>query len=132
MAVSAVGLAATGGIEFAIALLNGSVGLLSDTLHNLSDASTSAVVFFGFWISKKAHTARYPYGYERAEDLPAWALRGATGSPAHRRSGSIAGTSILPTGIRASTRPVAGCTPRPRGSEAFRSGPGSRRRFGPV
>ena len=45
--VSAVGLAVTGSIELVIALLSGSVGLLGDALHNLSDVSTSAVVFVG-------------------------------------------------------------------------------------
>jgi cation diffusion facilitator family transporter len=51
---SAVGLAVTGLIELAVALLTGSVGLLGDALHNLSDVSTSLAVFVG---------------YERAEDL---------------------------------------------------------------
>src|SRR5579864_4544203 len=67
--VSAVGLAATGLIELAIAVLTGSVGLLGDALHNLSDVSTSAVVFLGFRLSKRPATERYPYGLERAEDL---------------------------------------------------------------
>lgn len=69
LAVSALGLALTGGLELALALFTHSVGLLSDALHNLADVSTSAVVFLGFRISKKAPSARYPYGYNRAEDL---------------------------------------------------------------
>ena len=69
IAVSAVGLALTGLIELAIALLSGSVALLGDALHNLSDVSTSALVFVGFRASRKLPTERYPYGYERAEDL---------------------------------------------------------------
>jgi cation diffusion facilitator family transporter len=69
VAVSAIGLGITGAIELAIALVTGSVGLLGDALHNLSDVSTSAVVFFGFRMSKRAPTPRYPYGYDRAEDL---------------------------------------------------------------
>jgi cation diffusion facilitator family transporter len=69
MAVSAIGLAATAGIEMAFAIITGSVALLGDALHNLSDVSTSAVMFAGFAISKKPATRRYPYGYERAEDL---------------------------------------------------------------
>jgi Co/Zn/Cd efflux system component len=48
IAVSAVGLALTGLIELAIALVSGSVALLGDALHNLSDVSTSALVFVGF------------------------------------------------------------------------------------
>ncbi|HCU96136.1 MAG TPA: cation transporter [Actinobacteria bacterium] len=69
VAVSAAGLALTGAIELAIALVTGSVALLGDAIHNLSDVSTSAVVFLGFWVSRKAATRAYPYGYERAEDL---------------------------------------------------------------
>ena len=67
--VSALGLGLTGLVELALAVLTGSVALLGDALHNLSDVSTSAVVFAGFRISKRPPTRRYPYGYERAEDL---------------------------------------------------------------
>lgn len=67
--VSALGLAATGLIELALAIVTGSVALLGDALHNLSDVSTSAVVFLGFRISRRPATDRYPYGFERAEDL---------------------------------------------------------------
>jgi cation diffusion facilitator family transporter len=69
VAVSAVGLALTGLVELAIALVSGSVALLGDALHNLSDVSTSALVFIGFRASGKLPTERYPYGFERAEDL---------------------------------------------------------------
>jgi cation diffusion facilitator family transporter len=69
VAVSAAGLAATGIIELLVAVLTGSVGLLGDAIHNLSDVSTSAVVFLGFRLSRKGPTERYPYGLERAEDL---------------------------------------------------------------
>jgi hypothetical protein len=69
VAVSAAGLAATGLIELALAVLTGSVGLLGDAIHNLSDVSTSAVVFLGFRLSRRPPTERYPYGLERAEDL---------------------------------------------------------------
>jgi len=66
---SAIGLALTGGIELALAVVTGSVALLGDALHNLSDVSTSAVVFLGFRISKRGPTRTHPYGYERSEDL---------------------------------------------------------------
>ena len=69
VAVSAVGLAGTGLAELLLALLTGSVGLLGDAIHNLSDVSTSAVVFLGFRLSRKPASERYPYGLERAEDL---------------------------------------------------------------
>jgi divalent metal cation (Fe/Co/Zn/Cd) transporter len=48
--ISAIGLALTGGVELALAVFTGSVALLGDALHNLSDASTSVVVFLGFRI----------------------------------------------------------------------------------
>lgn len=67
--ISALGLGLTGLVELALAVLTASVALLSDALHNLSDVSTSAVVFIGFRISRRAASRRYPYGYERAEDL---------------------------------------------------------------
>jgi divalent metal cation (Fe/Co/Zn/Cd) transporter len=44
----AVGLAVTGLAGLLLAVLTGSVGLLGDAIRNLSDVSTSAVVFLGF------------------------------------------------------------------------------------
>lgn len=67
--VSAAGLALTGLIELVVGLVSGSVALLGDALHNLSDVSTSLAVFVGFRASRKPPTDRYTYGYERAEDL---------------------------------------------------------------
>jgi cation diffusion facilitator family transporter len=69
VAISALGLALTGGIELTLAIFTGSVALLGDALHNLADVSTSAAVFLGFYISKRQPTMAYPYGYERAEDI---------------------------------------------------------------
>jgi cation diffusion facilitator family transporter len=72
--VSALGLAVTGLVEIVLALVTGSVALLADALHNLSDVSSSAIVFIGFRISKRPASAAYPYGYERAEDLAGLAV----------------------------------------------------------
>jgi cation diffusion facilitator family transporter len=69
IAVSAIGLAGAGLAELLLAVVTGSVGLLGDAIHNLSDVSTSAVVFLGFRLSRRPPTERYPYGLERAEDL---------------------------------------------------------------
>jgi cation diffusion facilitator family transporter len=69
LVVSAIGLTVTGLIELVIALISGSVALLGDALHNLSDVSTSVLVFVGFRASQRNANERYPYGYERAEDL---------------------------------------------------------------
>lgn len=67
--LSALGLGVTGLVELILALVTGSVALLGDAIHNLSDVSTSLVVFLGFHVSKRPATATHPYGYERAEDL---------------------------------------------------------------
>ena len=69
LVLSALGLTLTGGIEFAIALLSGSVGLLGDAIHNLADVSTSLVAYIGFRVSRRGASTSHPYGYERAEDL---------------------------------------------------------------
>jgi cation diffusion facilitator family transporter len=66
---SAVGLGLTGLVELALALVTGSVALLGDAIHNLSDVSTSLVVLLGFHVSRRPASATHPYGYERAEDL---------------------------------------------------------------
>jgi cation diffusion facilitator family transporter len=66
---SAVGLGITGGIELLFAVFTHSVGLLGDALHNLSDVSTSLLVFLGFWVSKRPASPGHSYGYERAEDI---------------------------------------------------------------
>jgi cation diffusion facilitator family transporter len=106
IAGSAAGLAATGAIELVIALLTGSAGLLGDALHNLSDVSTSAVVFLGFRVSRRVPTERHPYGYERAEDLAGvgiavviWASAALAAAESIRKIISHAGTSHVGVGI---------------------------------
>ncbi len=69
LAFSAILLAAAGVIELVVASFTRSVGLLGDGLHNLSDVSTSALVFVGFAVSRRAATERFPRGFDRAEDL---------------------------------------------------------------
>jgi cation diffusion facilitator family transporter len=106
VAASAVGLALTGGLELLLALFTGSVALLGDALHNLSDVSTSAVVFLGFRISKRPPTAAYPYGYERAEDLAGlgvalviWLSAALAGYQSYLKFVRNAGTSHVAIGI---------------------------------
>ena len=113
--VSALGLALTGGVELALALLTGSVSLLGDAIHNLSDVSTSLVVFLGFWVSKRAPTSRYPYGYGRAEDLAGlgvalviWASAVFAGYESWAKLVSGRGTSHLGWGVAAALLGVAG------------------------
>lgn len=58
-------------MELVIALLSGSVALLGDALHNLSDVSTSALVFVGFRASRKVPTERYPMATNAPRTSPA-------------------------------------------------------------
>ncbi len=67
--VSALVLFVAGAAEVTVSLLGRSVGLLSDGFHNLADVSTSAVVFLGLRLSKRAPSRTHPYGWDRAEDL---------------------------------------------------------------
>ena len=115
VAVSAVGLALAGLIELAIALLSGSVALLGDALHNLSDVSTSALVFVGFRASRKNPTERYPYGYERAEDLAGigvalviWASAAVAGAESVAKLLRHGTTSHVGWGIAAALVGIAG------------------------
>jgi cation diffusion facilitator family transporter len=115
IAVSAAGLALTGAVELAIALVTGSVALLGDAIHNLSDVSTSAVVFLGFWISRKTATRTYPYGYERAEDLAGlgvalviWASAVFAGYESYRKLVHHTPTTSIPLGMTAAVLGIAG------------------------
>lgn len=108
MGVSAVGLAAAGAFELAMALITGSVALLGDALHNLSDVSTSAVVFLGFRISRRPPSEAHPYGYERAEDLAGigvalviWASAVFAGYESYRKLVGHAPTTKITVGLAA-------------------------------
>jgi cation diffusion facilitator family transporter len=108
LAFSAVVLAAAGAIELLVALFTHSVGLLGDGLHNLSDVSTSALVFFGFRVSRRPATSRYPYGFERAEDLAGigvvamiWASAVLAGWESYRKLVAHSSTNYLAIGMAA-------------------------------
>jgi cation diffusion facilitator family transporter len=113
--VSALGLTLTGLVEMVIALLSGSVGLLGDALHNLSDVSTSLVVFLGFRFSKRPATPTHPYGYERAEDiaglgvaLVVWASAGFAGYVSVHKLVEHGHTSHLGLGMIAAALGIVG------------------------
>jgi cation diffusion facilitator family transporter len=67
--VSLVALAFTAGIQAFIVVLSGSVALLADTVHNVTDALTAIPLWIAFVVGRRTPTKRYSYGYERAEDL---------------------------------------------------------------
>jgi cation diffusion facilitator family transporter len=113
--VSAAGLAATGLVELLIAILTGSVGLLGDAIHNLSDVSTSAVVFLGFRLSRRGPTQRYPYGLDRAEDLAGvgialviWASAAFAGLESVRKLLNHGSTAHVGIGIVGAALGIAG------------------------
>lgn len=115
VAVSAVGLAATGVVEIVVALVTGSVALLADALHNLSDVSSSAIVFVGFRVSKRPPTPAYPYGYERAEDLAGlavavliWASAALAGYESWRKLTGQQPTTLVGLGIAGAALGILG------------------------
>ena len=66
-ALAALGL--TTALQVVIVLLSGSVALLADTVHNLGDFLNSIPLLVAFYVGRRAATARYTYGYGRAEDV---------------------------------------------------------------
>jgi cation diffusion facilitator family transporter len=66
---SFAGLGITALTQFAVVLVSGSVGLLSDTIHNVADALTAVPLGIAFLLGRRAATRRYTYGLGRAEDL---------------------------------------------------------------
>jgi cation diffusion facilitator family transporter len=113
--VSAAGLAVTGLVELVLGVLTGSAGLLGDAIHNLSDVSTSAVVFAGFRLSRRTATERYPYGLERAEDLAGigiaiviWASAGFAGAESIRKLLEHGHTSDVWAGIAGALLGIVG------------------------
>src|SRR6187402_3360422 len=67
--VSLAGLGVTAALQAAVVLVSGSVALLADTVHNLSDALTAVPLWVAFVLGRRAATRRYTYGFGRAEDL---------------------------------------------------------------
>ncbi|HEX6221458.1 MAG TPA: cation diffusion facilitator family transporter [Acidimicrobiia bacterium] len=66
--VSLVGLGITAAIQAAVVVISGSVALLSDTLHNLTDALTAVPLWIAFSLGRRPATRRYTYGFNKAED----------------------------------------------------------------
>ena len=67
--LSMVGLGATALLQAAVVVVSGSVALLSDTLHNLSDAGTALPLLLAFGLGRRRPSRRFSYGLGRAEDL---------------------------------------------------------------
>ena len=67
--ISLVVLAVTALLQLVVVAASGSVALLADTIHNLSDALTAIPLWVAFVLGRRPATRRYTYGYGRAEDL---------------------------------------------------------------
>ena len=66
---SFVALCATALVQLGVVILSGSVGLLSDTIHNFGDAATAVPLWIAFALARLGASRRFPYGYGRVEDL---------------------------------------------------------------
>ncbi len=67
--VSLVGLGITAVLQAVIVAFTGSVALLSDTLHNLTDALTAVPLWIAFSLGRRPPSRRFTHGLHRAEDL---------------------------------------------------------------
>ena len=67
--ISLAVLGATAALQAVVVARSGSVALLGDTLHNVTDALTALPLGVAFLLGRRAPTRRYTYGYGRAEDL---------------------------------------------------------------
>jgi cation diffusion facilitator family transporter len=67
--ISLVLLAVTAGLQVIVFLVSGSVALLADTIHNISDAFTSIPLWIAFVLMRRPPSRRFTYGLGRVEDL---------------------------------------------------------------
>lgn len=80
--VSLLALGLTAGVQAVIVFFSGSVALLSDTLHNLTDALTAIPLWIAFALGRRQPTRRYTYGFNRAEDAAGLLIVVAIGASA--------------------------------------------------
>lgn len=59
--------------EAVAGVLTGSLALLADAGHNLSDVAALAIALWASWLASRPPTARHSFGYKRAEILAALA-----------------------------------------------------------
>jgi cation diffusion facilitator family transporter len=67
-------LGATALLQLAIVAVSGSVALLADTIHNVTDALTALPLLIAFHLGVRPPSRRYPYGLHRVEDLAGVAI----------------------------------------------------------
>jgi len=57
-----------------VGMVAGSVAMIADAWHTLSDTFSSLIVIFGFWYTAKPGDREHPFGHGRAELIAALAL----------------------------------------------------------
>ncbi|GAB3157081.1 cation diffusion facilitator family transporter [Micromonospora sonneratiae] len=67
--ISLLALGVTAAAQAVVVALSGSVALLGDTLHNVTDALTAVPLGVAFLLGRRVATRAYTYGYGRAEDI---------------------------------------------------------------
>ncbi len=77
--VSLLVLGVTALLQAIIVVFSGSVALLSDTLHNVTDALTAIPLWIAFAVGRRPPTRRYTYGFNRAEDVAGLVIVAAIG-----------------------------------------------------
>ncbi len=77
--VSLIGLGITAALQAVIVVFSGSVALLSDTLHNVTDALTAIPLWMAFALGRRKATRTYTYGFGRVEDFVGLLIVGAIG-----------------------------------------------------
>jgi cation diffusion facilitator family transporter len=76
VAISLVTLLLTAGIQALVVVVSGSVALLGDTFHNGADALTALPLWMAFSLGRRPATARFTYGFGKAEDIAGLAVVG--------------------------------------------------------
>lgn len=71
---SFIGLMLTALLQAAVVAVSGSVALLADTIHNVSDAATAIPLAIAFTLARRQPSRRFPYGLCRVEDLAGIAI----------------------------------------------------------
>ncbi|MFH2137892.1 MAG: cation diffusion facilitator family transporter [Candidatus Omnitrophota bacterium] len=55
--------------KLSVGLFSGSISIIADAIHTLSDVATSAVVIWGFKVARKPADKEHPFGHGRMEDI---------------------------------------------------------------
>jgi cation diffusion facilitator family transporter len=57
------------GFKYWAGTITGSVAMVADAWHTISDSLTSAIVIIGFWMTSRPADSNHPFGHGRAESI---------------------------------------------------------------